>query len=63
MPKLSLENSNDTILSMAGGGAGVHTFPKGISSKVNSKSATGVRLAYFEAIVQYGSQYATGTLP
>ena len=42
---------------------GVHTFPKGISLEVYVIAQLGFELAYFEAIVQHFSHYATSTQP
>ena len=39
---------------------GVHTFPKGISSKVNVIARQEFKLAYYEVILQYVSHCTSG---
>ena len=42
---------------------GVHTFPKGISSKANVIAQQEIELAYYDIAVQWVSPYTTGTPP
>ena len=46
-----MKNISGAIQPIAGGNKGVHTFPKGISPKVNVIARLEFELAYFEAAV------------
>ena len=49
--------------SKSGGDKEVHTFPKGISSKVIVIARMELDLAYFDVMVQQFTYYVTGTPP
>ena len=57
-----LKNSSDTIWTIWDNTV-VHTFPHGISLKVNVIAQLEFEQAYFEAAIHYISHYATGISP
>ena len=60
MQKLSLlKNSSDILKSITG----IHTFPKGISTKVNATAGLKFDLLYYGVAVQLSSLYTTETSP
>ena len=60
MPKPTLhKNNSDTTYSWDN--KRVHTFPKGISPKMNAIAQLEFELAFFEAADQHFSHYTTGT--
>ena len=65
MPKPSLQkNSSDTIQPIVGGGGKeVHTFPRGICTKVNLIAQLEFQLVYFKVAAKHFSHYAIGTSP
>ena len=61
---LSFEkNSSDAILTHSWEEKGVHTFPKGISLKVNVIARLEFELAYYDSAVQRFNYYSTRISP
>ena len=60
IPTRSLPRNNSDIIEFIAEGNRIHTFPKGISPKVNVIAKQEFELAYFVAAVQYFNHYATG---